>query len=91
VSKQLYIDRRKSGQIIKENFPSIEKASLKFEDKTLKLKVLVDKSSVEVFANDGQIAMTSLIYPDEKANIFSLFTNGGKVKVKYLKITDLSK
>ena len=91
VSKKLYIDRRKSGQIIKENFPSIEKTSLKFEDKTLKLKVLVDKSSVEVFANDGQIAMTSLIYPDEKANIFSLFTNGGKVKVKYLKITDLSK
>lgn len=90
-SKQLYVDRNKSGLIIKENFPSTEKASLKFEDKTLKLKVLVDKSSVEVFANDGQIAMTSLIYPDEKGNIFSLFTNGGKVKVTYLKITDLSK
>ena len=71
--------------------PSTEKVFLKFEDKTLKLKVLVDKSSVEVFANDGQIAMTSLIYPDEKGNIFSLFTNGGKVRVKYLKITDLSK
>ena len=90
-SHQLYIDRKKSGQIIKDNFASVEKALLKFEDKTLKLKVLVDKLSVEVFANDGQIAMTSLIFPDEKANLFSLFTNGGKVKVVSLKITDLSK
>jgi len=87
---QLYIDRRKSGQLIKENFPSIETASLKIGDSTLKLKILVDKSSVEVFANDGQIALTSLIYPDEKSNIFSLFTKRGKVKVSYLKITDLS-
>ena len=90
-SKRLYIDRTKSGQIIKENFASVEKSSLKFEDKTLKLKILVDKSSVEVFANDGQIAMTSLIFPDEKGNIFSLFASGGKVKVNSLKITDLSK
>lgn len=90
-SHQLYIDRKKSGQIIKDNFASIEKAFLKFEDKTLKLKVLVDKLSVEVFANDGQIAMTSLIFPDEKANIFSLFTIKGKVKVVSMKITDLSK
>lgn len=91
VNRQLYIDRRISGKIIKENFPSVEKAYLKFEDKTLKLKVLVDKSSVEIFANNGQISMTSLIYPEENATVFSLFTNGGKVKVKYLKITDLSK
>jgi fructan beta-fructosidase len=90
-TQQLYIDRTKSGLMIKENFASVDKADLKLEDNILKLKVLVDKSSVEVFANDGKVAITNLIFPEDKTNMFSLFTVGGKVKVKSLKISDLTR
>ncbi|MCU0467496.1 MAG: glycoside hydrolase family 32 protein [Arcicella sp.] len=90
-TQQLYIDRTKSGKMFKENFASVEKVKLPLKNKTLKMKILVDKSSVEVFGNDGEVAITSLIFPDENAKIFSLFTTKGKVNVKRLKITDLSK
>jgi levanase/fructan beta-fructosidase len=88
---QLYIDRKNSGVMIKENFASLDKTTLKLKDKTLKLKVLVDKSSVEVFANDGEKVISDLIFPTEGANMFSLFTSRRKVKVVSLKISDLSK
>jgi sucrose-6-phosphate hydrolase SacC (GH32 family) len=89
-TKRLYIDRRISGKIIHKDFATIEKAHLKLENKLLKLKVLVDKSSVEVFANDGKIVMTDLIFPADSTAMFSLFSHRGKVAVKTLKITDLS-
>lgn len=88
---QLYIDRKNSGVMIKDNFASLDKTTLKLKDKTLKLKVLVDKTSVEVFANDGEKVISDLIFPTEGANMFSLFTSRRKVKVVSLKISDLSK
>jgi fructan beta-fructosidase len=88
--QQLYLDRTKSGMIIHKDFPSVEIADMKMQGKTVKMKILVDKNSVEVFGNDGRITISDLIFPEENANIFSLFTNGGKVKVKLLKISDLS-
>ena len=87
--QQLYVDRRKSGKIIQPNFPSVEVADMKMQGKTVKMKILVDKTSVEVFGNDGRVTISDLIFPDKEANIFSLFTEGGKVKIKFLKISDL--
>ena len=87
--QQLYLDRTKSGKIIQDNFASVEIAPLKLEGKLLKMKVLVDKTSVEVFANDGQVTISDLIFPEENTNMFSIFTKSGKVKVKSLKIMDL--
>ena len=85
----MYLDRTKSGKIIQPNFASVELADMKMQGKTVKMKILVDKTSVEVFGNDGRVTISDLIFPDKGANIFSLFTNGGKVKVKFLKISDL--
>jgi sucrose-6-phosphate hydrolase SacC (GH32 family) len=89
--QQLYLDRRKSGKIIQENFASVEIADMKMQGKTVKMKILVDKTSVEVFGNDGRVTISDLIFPEEQSSLFSLFTNGGKVKVKSLKISDLEK
>jgi fructan beta-fructosidase len=88
--QQLYLDRTKSGMIIHKDFPSVEIADMKMQGKTVKMKILVDKTSVEVFGNDGRVTISDLIFPEEKSNIFSLFTDRGKVKVKFLKISDLS-
>ena len=88
--QQLYLDRTKSGKIIQPNFASVEVADMKMQGTAVKMKILVDKTSVEVFGNDGRVTISDLIFPDKEANIFSHFTNGGKVKVKFLKISDLS-
>jgi beta-fructofuranosidase len=51
---------------------------------TLALRIFVDRSSVEVFANEGQATMTSRIYPKESRLGIELFTEGGNVIVKEL-------
>ncbi len=91
-SQQVYIDRTKSGIVgFKENFPSKDKAPLQVENGKIKLQILLDKCSVEVFANDGKVAITNLIFPSKDSNALSLFAKGGKVKITDLTIWELAK
>lgn len=57
----------------------------------IRLQVLLDKSSVEVFVNDGEKVLTTLIFPDKAATGFSVFAENGEVKLNELKAWDLSK
>ena len=40
-----------------------------------KLNIFVDKSSIEIFANDGEIAMSSRIYPDKNSTGIKFITD----------------
>jgi beta-fructofuranosidase len=51
---------------------------------SLKLRIYLDRSSVEVFVNDGEKVMTSRIYPREPNQGVKLFTNGGQLSVRSL-------
>ena len=63
-SVMLSFDRTKSGNVdFHKRFPSIEKISVKPENGILKLDILVDKSVVEIYANDGKAVMTDLVFP----------------------------
>lgn len=57
----------------------------------IRLQVLLDKSSVEVFVNDGEKVLTTLIFPDKAATGFSVFAENGEVKLNGLKAWDLGK
>lgn len=57
----------------------------------LRLQVLLDKSSVEVFVNDGEKVLTTLIFPDKQATGFAAFAENGSVEVNSLKVWDLDK
>jgi len=57
----------------------------------LRLQVLLDKSSLEVFVGDGEKVLTCYIYPDENATGCSAFAEGGSATIRQLKIWDLSK
>lgn len=50
----------------------------------IQLQILIDQSSVEVFANDGQLAMTSQVFPDADADGIRLFAEGGAVTLRSL-------
>jgi fructan beta-fructosidase len=56
-------------------------APAKLSDGKLALRVLVDRGSVEVFANDGQVAMSIAAIPDEKNSKVELITPGTDVTV----------
>lgn len=47
----------------------------------LKLHIFMDKSSVEVFVNDGQETFTARIYPDKNSNRIFIFCKNGNVTV----------
>ncbi|WNS78930.1 glycoside hydrolase family 32 protein [Domibacillus sp. DTU_2020_1001157_1_SI_ALB_TIR_016] len=79
-SEQLFMDRTASGQVdFHEGFAAKHQAVLSPKEGKIKLRIFVDWSSVEVFANDGEIAMTDLIFPDSDSRTVELFIEDGKV------------
>ena len=54
----------------------------------LKLRIFVDKCSVEVFINEGEKVMTSLIYPSEAAVGIKAFSKG-ECNIEFLKKWDI--
>lgn len=46
------------------------------KDNKLKLQIFVDKSSVEIFINDGEKVMTSRIFPHKDSNGIKIFSKG---------------
>ena len=83
VEKKLGIDTNKSST--GEGPKSIEAGPLELKPgEPLKLRVFVDKSVVEIFANDRQAVMRR-IYPTRKDSIgVTLFSKGGPTKVSTL-------
>ncbi|MEH2454986.1 glycoside hydrolase family 32 protein [Nostoc sp.] len=56
----------------------------------LKLRILVDRSSVEVFAGDGRIVLSGLFFPDASNKQFRMYTTGGNAKIVSLTIYPFS-
>ena len=86
--KKLKIDTRKSS--LGEGEKKIEAGPFELSaDEPLKLQVFVDKSVVEVFANDRQAVMRR-IYPTRADSVgVKLFSKGGSAKVKKLQAWDM--
>jgi sucrose-6-phosphate hydrolase SacC (GH32 family) len=78
----VFVDRTRSGTIgFNRHFPARTQAPLKLNGNTLLLNVIVDRDSVEVFAGDGRVTMTNLVFAPADANRLEFFANGGKVGV----------
>ena len=76
--RQLFVDRTDSGNTgFSKDFPARTSAPLRLEGGRLRLRVLVDRSSVEVFAGDGRVAMTNLVFPPRSARGIEFYSNGG--------------
>ena len=52
---------------------------------TLRLRVLVDRSSVEVFAEDGRVVLTDRVYPDPASVGVALEAKGGRARLVSLR------
>lgn len=64
------------------------------KNQELSLRIFIDRSSIEVFANEGQTTMTSRIYPTENRLGIELFADSGDAKIKeltYWKLKDIGK
>jgi fructan beta-fructosidase len=77
LKKQFYTDRTKAGNSdFSKQFTGVSTAPYS-AGAVLKLHLLVDASSVELFVDDGSLVMTSLVFPTEKFTTLKLFSKGG--------------
>ncbi|KRE32802.1 glycoside hydrolase family 32 protein [Paenibacillus sp. Soil724D2] len=82
-TEQLTVDRTHSGiSSFEKGFAEKVSAPLKLKDGKLKLRLFVDESSLEVFANDGEAVVSSLIFPDPTSNRLELTALEGSITLE---------
>lgn len=59
-------------------------------NRLLKLRILVDRSSVEVFAGDGRVVLSSLFFPNSSNKEFKIYAKGGNAKIVSLDVYSFS-
>lgn len=90
-NQTIFVDRSHAGQSdFHDNFASIHTAQLEQADGVLKLHIFVDRSSIEVFANDGLVTFSEQVFPSEKSVGVELFAEGSAVTVRSLAIYELN-
>jgi fructan beta-fructosidase len=90
-ANQLYSDRRNAGKHdFSEKFAAkVHTAPRNSVESALKLHLILDQSSAELFVDDGLTVLTDLFYPSEKFNQISIISENG-VSMKSGKIYSLN-
>ncbi|MGP9582536.1 MULTISPECIES: GH32 C-terminal domain-containing protein [unclassified Brachybacterium] len=78
-----FVDRSRSGEVdFHSAFPGQVEAPVTLEDDgTVSFSIWLDRSSVEVFAQDGTRTMTELIFPGADSQQVLAFAEGGDAKI----------
>ena len=89
---RLQLDRTRSGRIdFHPAFSGVHSGPLRSIDGKVRLHLLLDTGSIEVFANDGETVLTDLIFPESADLNLRLFATGNsdQIRVKSLQIWEL--
>ena len=89
--KQFFIDRSNSGVVkFSENFAMKPSIAPRFSnDDNLKINFILDKTSVELFYDEGETVMTEIFFPSEPFHTLSLETLAKKTSLKNLKFQEI--
>jgi fructan beta-fructosidase len=78
-----FIDRRNAGKSsFSEKFPRIDKAPYAIDGSILKIHAWIDVASVEIFVDDGRLAMTEIFFPNEDFKEVQVYSSGGKGRLR---------
>ncbi|GAA3641198.1 GH32 C-terminal domain-containing protein [Microlunatus ginsengisoli] len=89
-TSRLYVDRTGSGNVdFHPAFASIDDAPVVLADGRLKLRVYVDRASVEVFAQGGLRTITDQVFPPAGADRIGVWSSGGSATIESLTVTPL--
>ncbi|EPZ88159.1 exo-inulinase [Burkholderia cepacia] len=88
--RTLTLDRARSGEAnFAGTFSREHIVDLPLERGQLRLEIVVDRGSVEVFANGGRVALTDLIFPPRDADRVAVFAEQGRATFAGLTVTQL--
>lgn len=76
-TKELFVDRSKSGKIGFGNHYAtpVTKAPLNKIYNDAKMKLIIDKTSIEIFFNDGEKVLTEIFFPNEHFSELTISTD----------------
>lgn len=87
----LSFDRTESGITdFSEGFPTVTVTPTHETSGRIALRIFVDRSSMEVFGNNGEFVMTNLVFPRTPYTSLSVSSDGGNAKIENLRIYSLS-
>jgi Beta-fructosidases (levanase/invertase) len=71
--------------ILQKSLPQKCLPRWKTENNRITLQILVDHSSIEIFANRGKVAISAVTYPSPSQTGVEIFSNNGKTKLESFK------
>ncbi|MBX3064135.1 MAG: glycoside hydrolase family 32 protein [Anaerolineae bacterium] len=87
---RLFLDRRAAEhKSFHDTFPGIYYAPLHAKDGWLRLDIVIDWSSLEIFAGDGDVVMTAQIFPEKPISGLELYTVDGTVRATNVELYQL--
>ncbi|WP_289739721.1 DUF4980 domain-containing protein [Paramuribaculum intestinale] len=87
VAHTLSFNRTKSGVVdFSQDFPAVTVAPTFETDNRISLRIFIDRSSIEVFGNNGNFVMTNLVFPTIPYTRLSVSARGGNAKIENLYI-----
>jgi fructan beta-fructosidase len=86
----VFIDRTKSGLVnFSEDFAGRHAGPIGLPSHRVKLRIFVDRSSVELFANDGETVISDRIFPSPGSTRLQIYEQGGSARVVALDVWKL--
>lgn len=80
------LDRTASGSDIHPEFAAVHTAPLPPTTGPVRLEVVVDVASVEVFVGDGELVITDQVFPDPASTGLTVFAEGGTARLRHLSV-----
>ena len=89
-SHEVFIDRAHSGLVsFSPDFPGRHHAALHWHS-PIRVHIFLDRSSIELFANDGETVLTDRIYPSPGSDGLEMYSDSAVASVASLTIWQLS-
>lgn len=86
----LSFDRTKSGITdFSQNFPAVTVSPTFENNGKISLRIFIDRSSIEVFGDNGKFVMTNLVFPTSPYSTLGIASTGASSKITDLKIYSL--
>jgi fructan beta-fructosidase len=77
-NNQFYINRTNcKDKSFSKEFPAVHTAPRTAKGKQLKMHLYIDRSSVELFADDGSVVMTDIFFPAEDFSLIGAYAKNG--------------
>jgi len=91
-TKTIGINRMSSGDTsFSKRFASVDTVTLHNAAEKINFRILIDKSIVELFVNDGEYALTDLVFPKHNSGGIELFSTGGQTLFSTINISKVNK